>query len=166
MKKILFVCTGNTCRSPMAEAFFNNIVRNSEILKDEFYAESAGISAYNGIQASENARLVMQNEWGIPLTGHRSRSFEADVAADSYLILPMTYPQKENIIARYPDLAGITHVLQEYVHVPVKSAGTSSHFFKYNITDPYGLPLKAYSQSAGEIRNAVIKLIEKLEREI
>ena len=48
----------------MAEAFFNNIVQNSEILKDKFYAESAGIAAYNGIQASEKARRVMQNEWG------------------------------------------------------------------------------------------------------
>ena len=69
MKKILFVCTGNTCRSPMAEAFFNNIVRNSEILKDEFYAESAGISAYNGIQASENAPCYGRMN-GYPADGH------------------------------------------------------------------------------------------------
>ena len=78
----------------------------------------------------------------------------------------MTYPQKENIIACYPDLAGITHVLQEYVYVPVKSAGSSARLLKFNITDPYGLPLQVYSQSAGEIHDAVIKLVEKLKGEI
>lgn len=164
MRKILFVCTGNTCRSPIAEAFFNNLAQNDEILKDEFYAESAGIAAYNGIQASEGARNVMKNEWDISLAGHHSRNIDADIAEDAFLILPMTYNQKENITACFPGSAGITHVLQEYVNAfPKKPALSSARLLKYNITDPFGLPLQVYSQSAREIRNAVIKLIEKLK---
>lgn len=167
MRKILFVCTGNTCRSPMAEAFFNNLVQEDQILKDEFYAESAGIAAYNGMQASESARKVMEGEWEISLAGHHSRSLDTDIAGDAFLIMPMTYNQKENITACFPGSAGITHVLQEYVNTfPKKPTLSSARLLKYNITDPYGLPLQVYSQSAREIRNAVIKLIEKLRVEI
>lgn len=77
--KILFLCTSNTCRSPIAEGFFNNKMKERAL---PYTADSAGISAFAGDRASENAIEVMR-EKGIDISSHRSRRF-SEYMADEY----------------------------------------------------------------------------------
>ena len=68
-KLVLFVCTGNTCRSPMAAALFNQMAAGSA-----YQAESAGLAAFTGDPASEASVRTMAYLGGIDLSSHRSRS--------------------------------------------------------------------------------------------
>lgn len=166
MKKILFVCTGNTCRSAMAQAFFNSFLKSEnpkyEHLKNEYYADSAGIAASPGAPASDNAITAMRENWGISLDEHRSKSISEELVKDAFLILPMTFNQSDIIVANFPELEGITHILQEYVNPDCHVQTQKARACKFNIIDPYGLPLQSYIQAAEEIRKAVEKLIERL----
>jgi protein-tyrosine-phosphatase len=65
---LLFVCTGNTCRSPMAAALFNHV--NT---RPEWFAESAGLAAFGGEPASMAAVTALQMDFGLDLSKHRSR---------------------------------------------------------------------------------------------
>jgi protein-tyrosine-phosphatase len=71
MTSILFVCSANQCRSPMAEALFKDLVRERGE-ENEWRVESAGVWAYAGAPATENAQLAMQKR-GLDLSQHRSQ---------------------------------------------------------------------------------------------
>jgi len=85
MIRILFVCTGNTCRSPLAEAAARRIFADH----DDLHFASAGIAADQGAPASNHAQFVAR-ERGVDLGAHRSRVLDADLAAGADLILTMT----------------------------------------------------------------------------
>jgi protein-tyrosine-phosphatase len=73
--KILFVCTGNTCRSPMAEGIFREILKNDD--NTSVMCQSAGLTAINGQRATDNAVEVCR-EIGIDISEHIARRFTAD----------------------------------------------------------------------------------------
>lgn len=111
MKKVLFVCTGNTCRSPMAEALLRQKAMEEGIRLE---VGSAGISAVNGLSPSDAAVQVMK-EKGIDHSSHRSRPLDAAMAAWADLILVMTEAHKQMLVHRYPDAVDKLHTLKEYV---------------------------------------------------
>ncbi len=80
MRNILFVCTGNTCRSPMAEAFCKQLIQEKGF--KELSCSSAGLAAYPGSPASEFSIKVM-GEVGIDLSGHRSQPLNAEMVAQA-----------------------------------------------------------------------------------
>ncbi|NLU10197.1 MAG: low molecular weight protein arginine phosphatase [Tepidanaerobacter acetatoxydans] len=148
MKKVVFVCTGNTCRSSMAEALFKKMLSDLGKHK-EIEVFSCGIGAIEGQPASENAKKVMEME-GIDLEAHRAKPFTRDML-EADLILTMTQSHKDYIINRFPEAKGKVFTLGEF-------AGDNME-----ISDPFGHGVEVYKMVAEEIKQKLRKVIERLE---
>ncbi|TET54475.1 MAG: low molecular weight protein arginine phosphatase [Actinobacteria bacterium] len=141
---ILFVCLGNSCRSPMAEVMFNKYASEAGL---KAYSTSAGLMAYSGGRAAENAILTMENR-GIDLNNHQSRFIEDEILEEADLILVMEDSQLGEIPERYRDKA---HLFTRY-----------SSDVDEDIFDPIGADLSTYRQCADLIHKHMQNLIEKL----
>ncbi|GGB12319.1 low molecular weight protein arginine phosphatase [Macrococcus hajekii] len=136
---IIFVCTGNTCRSPLAESLAKARIENHSF-------ESRGISAFEGAPISvHSAQLLQQHH--LPPAGHARLFTEQDAQAD--LILTMSESHKY-FIQRHFQAANV-YTLAEYASHSARS-----------IADPYGGSLADYEQTFTEIRNHIDNLAEKL----
>lgn len=141
---IYFVCTGNTCRSPMAEA----ILKNKHI--EGIEVKSAGIYALEGGGMSENSKAVLKEE-NIYFDHLTSQVNQADIEwAD--LILTMSLTHKEMILRAFNNAKDKTFTIKEYV-APYSSK---------DVLDPYGGDIHIYKQTYQELK----KLIDELEKKV
>jgi len=129
--KILFVCTGNTCRSPMAKAIFDQMTNNA------YKTESAGLSAIEQSPASENAVLAMQ-KMGVDLSGHKAKKITEEMLAEVDIVVPMTKTHAY-IIMQYG-------VQSDKIVLIGKGEG---------IDDPYGGSVEDYMRCAQELKEGV-----------
>jgi len=144
VKQILFICTGNICRSPMAEHIFRQRVGK----ESGWTSGSAGLIAVDGIPASANAVQALA-EWKIDLTGHRSRPVTAGLLASADLIVVMTDQHLQTVLQENPDLRGRVRLLTTF--------GTGKE--ARNIPDPIGQSLHVYRTVRDQIDSAVADLI-------
>jgi len=140
----LFVCTGNICRSPMAEYLLRAQLGPDSV----WQVESAGLMAGPGNPASPAAVQALA-ESGIDLRSHRSRQLDARLMARATVILVMTAAQKDAIVSRFPETAGKVHLL--------KSFDLSEP--DLDIADPIGSPVAGYRQAREAINRALPDLI-------
>jgi len=145
---ILIVCTGNTCRSPMAEGLLKSMLKSKGV--EGINVESAGIAAFPGMMASNQAVRVMK-EFGVDLSGHRTRQVDRKLLQGADLILTMTEGHKTALQSWEPSVWSKIHTMKEYADMEDK-----------DISDPYGLHDEAYRKTASEIREALEKILDKL----
>lgn len=140
---VLFVCTGNTCRSPMAAALFNKIAMEKDL---DVRIESAGLFANDGEAASINSVEAMK-DYGIDLSSHRAKTVTAEILQQVDVALTMTEAHKM-MLTKY--LGDKVYTLCEFAEVTG------------DIPDPYGGDLEEYKICAEKIYNALLKVAEKI----
>ena len=143
---ILFVCTGNTCRSPMAAALMNKIAMDEEL---DVRIESAGLFANEGESASAEA-IVAMKKYDIDLLQHHAQQINSELIEKSDLILTMTTAQK----MLFSDVA------KNKVYTLCEYAGVEG-----DIEDPYGGDVEEYEEVAEMIYLALQAVAGKLERD-
>lgn len=146
--RVLFVCTGNTCRSPMAEGILKNIAENKGL---DIEVKSAGISVYDGDYAAENSVNAMK-EINIDISEHRSSQLHSQLVGESDLILTMSTGHKEVIISNFPSSKGKVFNLLEY-----------AYGLDRDVVDPYGRSLEFYEKTRDEIYMAIGEIIIKIK---
>lgn len=151
IRRVLIVCSGNTCRSPMAAALLKHLWQKSNP-NDELEVISAGTSAYPGQDASEHAVTAMRR-WEIDLSQHRSRMVDDQVLADVDLVLTMTKRHKDHILSLRPDYAGRVFTLSEY-------AGHEG-----DVADPFGGALPLYEETASHFAEQLQVVVDRIQRE-
>jgi protein-tyrosine phosphatase len=114
MPSVLFVCTANICRSPMASAIFNRKISQLEN-SAEWRVESAGTWASDGNRAVVNAQLTISSLYKVDIQHHRSRCVNRELLNDFDLILTMEKGHKEALQVEFPELAYRIYLLSEMV---------------------------------------------------
>lgn len=149
MPELVFVCTGNTCRSPMAEYIFRKLLAE-EGLRD-WRVSSAGLMVRSGQSISEMARKVMEED-GTKVDGHLSRLLSRELLEQADLVLTMTGHHCKIILDSYPEYSNKVYTLRGFL-------GQEGNL---DISDPYGQPEERYRETRNEIKEISKMLLVKL----
>lgn len=147
---ILFVCTGNTCRSPMAQALLEEKAKEIGI---SLNIKSAGIFALDGQRASKEAIEVLKAD-GIDISSHRANMIYRDLLEEADLILTMAVSHKGVLLSQYKFIKGKVYTLKEY-----------AYGIEEDVVDPFGRDINVYKDTKEEIEKALEKIVGQLSAE-
>ncbi len=160
IKNILFVCTGNTCRSAMAEGMFKKMLKERTKGNSKIDIISAGISALPGINPTYEAISVMF-EQGIDISQHHAQELQQELIKKADLILVMTNEHKEYIHKEFPLAQNKTFLLKKFT-INNKSESNQNNERNYEIIDPIGRKIEVYRIVARELKNNLEKILDKI----
>ncbi len=148
--RVMFVCTGNTCRSPMAEGGLRKLLENRGIKNIEVY--SSGTTAASGFPATAYA-IEASRIWEADITRHHSRPLTADLIERSDLILAMTPQHCYDIIRMLPEARDKIYLLKNFPERGCEGEG---------IADPIGGSLDMYNQTFIEIGEELGRILPEI----
>lgn len=189
MKRILFICTGNTCRSPMAEAFLKGLAHEKGLI---VAVRSAGTSTVSGMPVSANS-LYALNRRGIQHKGSSS-VLQEEALEWADLVLTMTSSHKRDVLQKYPNMMDKTYTLKEFAFMdeelqqkiteleslytdlqmkqilgqPIEEKqrqrliALDQAIPNFDIADPFGGSQSHYDHCADELEEVIFKLVDKL----
>ncbi len=144
--KILFVCTGNICRSVIAESLF---AKQAKAKKVKAQAMSAGVGAFPGSPPPTEIVEILKRE-GQEVSAHTSTPLMPQALQQADLVLTMTGRQRDAIVKKLPQMEKKVVVLKEYVGL------------KGDVVDPMGGKAEVYEAVFEEVKDAIEKLVEML----
>lgn len=188
--RILFVCTGNTCRSPIAEHLMRSKAAHAGVAIE---VDSAGVAAAEGIPISEHASIVLKNR-GIESHEKRAKSVSEKLLQWADVVLTMTMAHKERLIQMFPDAMDHIYTLKEYAQEnhsnrheakaleqelqmklamskPItedekKQLSELVHaFMAEDVLDPFGGSVEVYEETAQELDALLDRVLERLKKE-
>lgn len=151
MKTILFVCTGNVCRSPMAEGLFRHAIRG----QGEFRVLSAGVGAIDGQPPSAHGVRALK-ELQIDISRQRSRMLTGELVQQADYIFGMTHGHVDAITLLYPQAADKTFVLREF--------DETLDTYEKDIADPIGGSYEVYLNVRDQIEQGIVSMLKFLEQ--
>ena len=153
---IIFVCTGNTCRSCMAEGLLKEALKDLKDLPNIITA-SRGISAFDGEPASGHSIKALKNLWDIDISSHQAKMLSHTDAEQADLILTMTRQHRDIIKRLCPQKKTRIFTLKEYVYPDLNPDSSMA-----DISDPYGMPYDVYEACAKELQECIKLFLNKL----
>jgi len=152
MKHVLFVCTGNTCRSPMAEGLFRKALEG----RDDYQVSSAGVAASKGAPCNpETAALLKKRATKLDSFGSRPVS-DAILSSASH-VFAMTRSHLHTLESRFPKHADKFYLVCEFAEIPNEGIGA-------DVPDPIGLGRKAYEETADILDIAIPSIIAYIDQ--
>ena len=138
MKKIMFICSGNTCRSPLAEGLFKKYLKDNNITDIE--VGSAGVGVFPGDDISINSILVAGSR-GVDISDHRARNINPEHLLTTDLFCCMSDSHKQ-VILRHCD---------------------ENKIVVLNVPDPYGRPIEAYEECARQLEGQFPEILSRIQ---
>ena len=159
-KTILFVCTGNTCRSAMAEGIFKKMLIENTEADSRFNIISAGISALQGMCSTPEAIKVMA-EQGIDISRHIATQVQEDLVKKADLILVMSDAHKDYIKTKFAFTQDKIHLIKEFAQIG-EFISIRKNSENYEIVDPLGRTIEFYRIVAKELKENLEKILDKI----
>jgi protein-tyrosine phosphatase len=148
MPSVLFVCTANVCRSPMAMAIFRNLVQGDQ---EDWEVASAGTLAIEGLPVASKALFVLRSK-GLDISDHRSQPVTQELIDRFDLILTMEKNQKEALTVEFPKKAKRIYLFSEMIGLV------------YDVPDPVGKSLVNFQNTYNEIEQTLTMGLRKIRR--
>lgn len=160
---ILFVCTGNTCRSIMAQGMFEKMLKEKIENSCRYNIQSAGISAISGMSPTSEAITVMF-EQGIDISQQQAQPLRDDLVKKADLILVMAKEHIEYIKRRFPFAQNKVFLIKKYLQKD-EFKNIKKNDKNYEIVDPIGRTVEFYRIVARELKENLEKIIDKIIEE-